>query len=182
LAKGSLPRISRRSLRCCIHSDHTYTPLLFLNTIYTSKSYIFTDIKKATNFISMKADKTYLLLGLILVFTTISWISSCTHKSNIDGLPKVCFIDVKRIYNSCISTNCHSGTGESGPALNTYNDIRNTVVPGNPGASRSYKAITSTWGENKMPPDQPLSIENRTTIRIWIEQGSQDSVSSCSSL
>ncbi|MBG0857912.1 MAG: hypothetical protein IQL11_00305, partial [Bacteroidales bacterium] len=28
-----------------------------------------------------------------------------------------------------------------------------------------------TSGENKMPPDQPLSLENRIIIRLWIEQG-----------
>ncbi len=129
----------------------------------------------------MKADKTYLSLGLLLVFTTFSWISSCTHKPNIDGLPKVCFTDVRIIYHSCIKTGCHDGTGETGPLFNTYDNIRRSVVPGDPGASSSYQAIIYKGVENKMPPPpySPLTIANRTTIRVWIEQGAQDSASTC---
>ena len=33
-----------------------------------------------------------------------------------------------------------------------------------------YQAIISKW-ENLMPPKQPLSLVNRTKIRVWIEQG-----------
>ena len=36
--------------------------------------------------------------------------------------------------------------------------------------ARLYQAIISKW-ENHMPPSQPLSLENRTKIRVWIEQG-----------
>jgi hypothetical protein len=45
------------------------------------------------------------------------------------------------------------------------------VVPGKPFSSRLYEAITALGGENKMPPGQMLSLENRTIIRLWIEQG-----------
>ena len=55
-------------------------------------------------------------------------------------------------------------------ALNNYSEIRNGVVPGNPDGSRIYQSIIAKW-EDKMPPNQPLSLENRTKIRIWIEQG-----------
>ena len=121
----------------------------------------------------MKPDKIYISLSLLIILTTVSWISSCTHNADLTGLPEVCFErDVLWIYsNSCAISGCHDGKGEAGPALNNYTNIVNTVVPGNPDASSSYQAIISTWGENKMPPDEPISIDNRTTIRVWIEQG-----------
>jgi hypothetical protein len=121
----------------------------------------------------MKSDKIYFSLALLFTLTTVSWISSCTHKADITYLPKICFKrDVLPIYsNSCAIPGCHDGTGESRWALDNYLDIRGTVVPYNPEASQSYKAITATWGENKMPPDRPVSLENRTIIRLWIEQG-----------
>jgi cytochrome c5 len=34
-----------------------------------------------------------------------------------------------------------------------------------------YQAIITKWGEGRMPPDNPLSLENRMIIRLWIEQG-----------
>lgn len=121
----------------------------------------------------MKPDKIYLSLTLLLIITAVLWITSCTHNTDITGLPEVCFErDVLSIYaNSCAIKGCHDGLGESGPALDNYDNIRNTVVPGDPNASSSYQAIISQWGQNRMPPDQPISLDNRTMIRVWIEQG-----------
>lgn len=125
--------------------------------------------------LSMKPDKIYLSLSLLIIITTISWITSCTHEANIADIPEICFEgDVLPIFtNSCAISGCHSGGGgrESRMALNNYADISQGVVPGNPNASRLYQTIIATWGENMMPPRQPLSLENRTIIRLWIEQG-----------
>ena len=123
----------------------------------------------------MKADKIYVSLALVLFLTSLSWISSCTHNADISNLPEVCFVrDVLPIYsNNCAIPNCHDGTGEN-RALNTYIDIRNSVVPYNPDKSHSYSAIISKWGQNRMPPGQPLSEHNRTLIRVWIEQGANE--------
>jgi hypothetical protein len=120
----------------------------------------------------MKPDKIYLSLIFLATIATISWITSCTHQANIVDVPEICFEgDVLPIFqNSCAISGCHDGRGE-GRALDNYLDISHSVVAGNPGASRLYQAITATWGENKMPPNQPLSLANRTTIRLWIEQG-----------
>jgi hypothetical protein len=122
----------------------------------------------------MKPNKIYLSLALLAILTTVSWISSCTHDAKISDYPEICFArDVLPIFqNNCAISRCHDGGGgESGRAMNNYTDIVRTIVPGNPKASSSYKAIIATWGENKMPPSQPLSLENRTIIRLWIEQG-----------
>jgi hypothetical protein len=75
--------------------------------------------------------------------------------------------------NSCAISGCHDGQGESDLVLNSYLNISHAVVPGYPYQSKVYKSIIANSGEKKMPPDQPLSLENRTLIRIWIEQGAK---------
>jgi hypothetical protein len=120
----------------------------------------------------MKPDKITLLLASIVILTTVSWITSCTHNADISNLPEVCFKrDVQYIIgNNCAKSGCHNGSGEAMP-LTDYKEISNQVVAGNPDASPIYQAIIATWGEKKMPPDQPLTQDNRTIIRTWIEQG-----------
>ena len=109
----------------------------------------------------------------ILVVTGMCGITVCTHIADITDLPEVCFErDVLPVFqNSCAISGCHDGNGESDLVLNNYLDISHAVVAGRPFDSRVYRAIISKWGENIMPPDQPLSLENRTIIRLWIEQG-----------
>ena len=123
----------------------------------------------------MKADRVFLMLAVILLLTVISWIASCTHKSDISDIPEICFEgDVLPIFkNSCAISGCHDGQGESGLILNNYVDISHSLIPGDPYSSKSYRAIITTMGETKMPPDNPLSLENRILIRLWIEQGAQ---------
>jgi hypothetical protein len=131
----------------------------------------------------MKPDKIYLSLALLIILTTISWITSCTHKADLTGMYNPCWDEVSMIFNSsCVSfmsgstlISCHDGQGESDLRLDTYENIinANAVVPYNPYSSPVYKTIIATMGENKMPPDQPLSLDNRTIIRLWIEQGAE---------
>jgi mono/diheme cytochrome c family protein len=122
----------------------------------------------------MKPDKTCLSLALLIILAVFSWFTSCTHVANIANIPEVCFTaDVLPIFvNNCAMPGCHDGGGrESRMALNNYADIIRTVTAGNPNASRSYQVIIAKSGENMMPPGQPLTLTNRTLIRIWIEQG-----------
>jgi hypothetical protein len=123
----------------------------------------------------MKIQKACLFLILIIMIATLSWIYSCTHNANIDNIPEICFDrDVLPIFqNNCSISGCHDGNGESDLTFKSYLDISSSVVAGNPVASRAYNAIITTWGENKMPPDKPLVLENRTIIRVWIEQGAR---------
>ena len=123
----------------------------------------------------MKPDKIYLFLTFLFLFTAVSWITSCTHKADITNFPEICFEgDVLPVFNNnCAISGCHDGQGESDLVLNNYLDISHSVVPGDPYSSKVYKSIIATMGENKMPPDRPLSLENRTIIRVWIEQGAQ---------
>lgn len=131
----------------------------------------------------MKPDKIFLSLRLLIVLTLFSWFASCTHIANIANIPEVCFTaDVLPIFiNNCAIPGCHDGGGgrESRMTLNNYTDISRTVTAGNPNASRSYQAIIAKTGENMMPPSHPLSLNDRTTIRIWIEQGAIESSVAC---
>ena len=124
----------------------------------------------------MKLNRLSFSLIALLFLTGISWITSCTHDAKINDLPEVCFArDVLPIFQtSCAISGCHDGGGHEAMALNSYATISRTVTPGKPDGSQAYSAITSTWGENKMPPQQPLSLENRTIIRVWIEQGARE--------
>jgi hypothetical protein len=111
--------------------------------------------------------------AVIMAAGIMAWTASCVHEADISDQPEICFEgQVLPIFlNSCAIAACHDGTGESDLRLDSYLDISHTVVPYDPEASESYKAITASWGENQMPPGQPLSLDNRTIIRLWIEQG-----------
>lgn len=119
-------------------------------------------------------------LLLILFLTVLSLVFSCRHNADISKIPEVCFDgEVLTVFkNSCAIEGCHNGSGESDLILDSYPGISNAVTPGKPYSSAVYKAITATFGEIKMPPDQPLSLDNRTLIRIWIEQGAKLTVCS----
>lgn len=121
----------------------------------------------------MKIYKISLFLGLIYIFSSLFWMNSCTHNAILDNIPELCFErDVLPIFqNSCAISGCHDGAGESELILNSYVPISHAVEPGKPYSSAVYKAIIATSGENMMPPDQPLSLDNRMIIRLWIEQG-----------
>lgn len=129
----------------------------------------------------MKFDKIYLSLSFLILFTVFSWITSCTHVSNIANLPEVCFTaDILPIFTSnCAISGCHDGVGrESRRAMTTYAEIVRDITPGNPNSSNIYQVIISKWG-NLMPPNKPLSVDNREKIRIWIEQGAAESSPAC---
>ena len=133
------------------------------------------------NFRNMKIDKFSLFLSIVIVFSILLWISSCRHGYLLNSdIPDICF--KKEVYpifmNNCAISGCHDGQGESELLLNDSLSIRNAVVPGDPKGSSAYQAIVSKSGENKMPPDRPLSLENRTIIRLWIEQGAKITVCS----
>jgi hypothetical protein len=119
----------------------------------------------------MKIDKTHLPPGLILFLLSLLWILSCRHTANIDNLPVVCFEkEVLPIFQrNCAISGCHDGSHE-GRAFNSYVNISREVTPGKPYSSNLYQAIIGNGG-NIMPPSTPLSLENRTIISVWIEQG-----------
>ena len=136
----------------------------------------------------MKPDKILLSLSLLIILTTFSWISSCTHKADLTGMYKPCMKEVWMIFSSsCVYfksgttvIHCHDGDGESDLRLDSFKSIFDAVeTPGDPYSSPVYKAIIAKRGENKMPPSGPLSLDNRTIIRLWIEQGASTDITDC---
>jgi hypothetical protein len=125
----------------------------------------------------MKIDKVYSFFALVTIATTFLWTSSCRHDTILPaGLPEICFEkEVLPIFqNNCGMARCHDGLGENRLSLNNYADISQMVVAYKPNSSSAYIAIISSGGENPMPPSGPLTLENRTIIRLWIEQGARN--------
>jgi len=118
------------------------------------------------------------LLSVLLIGLLMVWAPACTHDpSGIEELDTVCFdTQVAPILQpSCGKTGCHDGSTEGFDARE-YQYIINSVTPGDPRGSALYKAITNINGENMMPPDRPLSKEQRTIIQIWIAQGANEKI------
>lgn len=63
--------------------------------------------------------------------------------------------------------------GKGGVFLESYSDILDQVVPGNPEASLLYKALIGD-GMKQMPPGNPLPDEMIQMIYDWIEQGAKE--------
>lgn len=124
----------------------------------------------------MRVQAVNTFIVILLVASVSVSLSSCRHEAVLDqNLPEICFErDVLTIFRtSCSITGCHDGNGESDYVFNNYLDISHSVVPGKPEESPAYKAVITSFGEDRMPPDRPLSLENRTIIRLWILQGAR---------
>ncbi len=118
----------------------------------------------------------------ILVCVSMPAFFSCTHEPLFQNEnDTICFErDVFPILQtSCGITGCHAaGSGVEGFSVAGYNAILNYVNPGNPKSSSLYNVITNIWGEHMMPPDRPLTLQQRTIIHLWIAQGAENT--SCS--
>jgi len=103
---------------------------------------------------------------------------SCTHEpENLDGLDTVCFETqvLPVIQTSCGMTGCHDGSAE-GFLATDYPSIMETVIPGDPRSSKLYKVITDINSDDMMPPERPLTQEQRTIIQVWIAQGAENTL------
>ncbi len=69
------------------------------------------------------------------------------------------------------AVDAHGGKG--GIFLESYDDILETVVPGDPENSLLYKALIAD-GAPQMPPSGPLPDEMIQTIYNWIAQGAKN--------
>jgi mono/diheme cytochrome c family protein len=93
----------------------------------------------------------------------------------METIDTICFSrDILPIFqNSCGTTGCHNGSAEGFDAR-SYESIMKSVTPGDPEKSDAYKVLTNVYLGEKMPPDKPLSKEDRTLIALWIEQGAMN--------
>jgi mono/diheme cytochrome c family protein len=104
---------------------------------------------------------------------TLFLVNSCKHDGvPVDQLPQIPFSEVLPIFTQNCAT-CHDGQGESGGLkLTDYPSIKNAVKAGNSSQSKAYQAMISTF--QLMPPNNPLTTSQRTTIRLWIDQGAKN--------
>lgn len=123
-----------------------------------------------------------LIQGLVFSFFILSalfYLPSCTHDPlGIEALDSICFDQevLPIIQTSCGKSGCHSGGSSEGFDASNYLTIMHSVRPGDPRGSMLYKAITNINGENMMPPDQPLTKEQRMIIEVWIAQGASETI------
>lgn len=134
------------------------------------------------------------LIGSWLIFTVILIVGSCIHDPFIDpsslnnGEPstpgcttggQVCFeSSVLPIFiSSCARIGCHDAiTKEEGFVLDNYSNIvRKGIVPGNASESKLYEVLFES-GDDRMPPDAPLSQAQKDSIKVWINQGAKNTV------
>ena len=80
------------------------------------------------------------------------------------------------IVSNCTMSGCHSGSGGEARDLTTYNGILSYVQAGNAYSSRLYRAISSSGGEDGMPPypRTPLAANQIALIARWINDGAQN--------
>ena len=113
-------------------------------------------------------------LVVLLLLPLFFLVSSCKHEGiPADQFPQVCFQEeiLPIFQNSCAT--CHGGSrNEAGLDFSNYAGIMKAITPGNADKSKAYKAITSTF--QLMPPDNALPADKRILIRLWIEQGAQE--------
>jgi hypothetical protein len=115
------------------------------------------------------------LLPLVLLLPFL-FTNACKHDpQGIDQLDTICFqTQILPILQTACGR-CHGaggGTGGFSPA--NYTSIMRSVTPGSAVKSTLYKVITEVNGGNMMPPDRPLTKDQRTLILVWIEQGAKN--------
>jgi hypothetical protein len=117
------------------------------------------------------------LVILIVIFGS----GGFKHKRPIySELDTVCFKrDILPVLSSnCGVIGCHDAASSSaGFVLTDYKSIIKGVIPLNSGKSIVYKSLIGK-GVSPMPPGNPLSKNERMLIRIWIDQGAENTACS----
>jgi hypothetical protein len=115
--------------------------------------------------------KLFLPLGILFMMFLAS-LPSCTHElTNVDTMDTVCFNTQIMPIMVGFCGKCHDGTMEGFSIKDTQSVLDLVTSPGDPRASTLYQVITDIRGENFMPPEGPLTQQNRTLIQLWIAQG-----------
>lgn len=118
----------------------------------------------------------FLTILVVLNFSVLLFLSnSCQHESiQADQIEQICFTEqiLPIFQNSCATSGCHDNKGAGGYVFTDYAQIMKGIHAGDADKSKAYRAITSTL--ELMPPGNPLPQEKRTLIRLWIEQGANE--------
>lgn len=101
----------------------------------------------------------------------------CRHDGlNVSTIDTVCYEkDIAPIFQSCgAPTGCHNHQGgESEYVFSDYNSVMKAITPFNANKSKAYQAVTGKGFMQLMPPSGALPIQDRILIRVWIDQGAE---------
>lgn len=78
--------------------------------------------------------------------------------------------------SACAYSGCHDAISrEEGVVLDSYENVRKEVSPGNPRNSALYEYLLPN-SDDLMPPSpaMPLTQTQRELIKLWIEQGAEN--------
>lgn len=121
----------------------------------------------------------------VLAALSLGLLASCTHLPPVpDPEPTPCdpgIVDFTNeiypmIQSNCAMSGCHVGPyAADGIDLSTYAGIREEVKPGDPNDSELYEVLWES-GDDLMPPPPmaPLSSAQKERIRLWIQQGANE--------
>lgn len=119
---------------------------------------------------------TLLLLFTVLVLVFIQ--IRCRHDGlNVATLDKICYqTEIGPIFlRSCGTTGCHdTQRGKGGYSFTDYSSVMKAITPFKAQNSTAYKAITGKGFVQLMPPAGALSENERILIRVWIDQGAEN--------
>ena len=121
----------------------------------------------------------FLILNVFLI-CTFAIMQGCTNDASF---PEVCYTSqIRPIFvSNCAMTDCHDGNSNSRAphdiVLTDYINIMKGIKPRHPDRSKYYNALIGILGIGKggMPPSKPLSLQQISIIKAWIEQGAEES-------
>ena len=130
----------------------------------------------------LKHQGIYFFAAASIILMEVFAFVSCTHDPVFINEPDtICFEKqvLPVLQNTCGISGCHdAGTATEGFAATDYESVTDIVTPGNVRASKLYQVITDIWSEKMMPPDRPLTLDQRTAIHLWIAQGAKNTTCS----
>lgn len=132
----------------------------------------------------MKIKSVCYRIALILIPGMLIALTSCRHDAEfppiVSNAGDSIFFDTQVLpifISSCAMSGCHNGREFS---LQSYEDIRKRVTPGDPNKSDLYKVITTnSIAGSIMPPSPKPRLTNAqvTIIQLWILEGAKNTSS-----
>ncbi len=116
--------------------------------------------------------------AIIILFSTTLSLNSCKHDIDLSTAPTISFKDDIQaiISGNCAMNGCHGDDSQSEFSLTSYSKVMSEgdIKAGNAKASKFYEVLLINFGEEKMPPNGPLTDVQIKKVFLWIEQGAKD--------